>query len=243
MSHVSSHHPSPWRVEVERGPAQALHDLEVPSRRLVRVHEVEAPTVVLGSTQRDDLVDERALRAAGATVARRRSGGGAVWLAPGAQVWLDLVVPAGDPLWDHDVVRAAGWVGEVWRSALQDLVPTERFGVHRGAAVRRGEGRLACFAGLSTGEVGVRGGDGVERKVVGVSQRRTRAAVRFQTVAYLRWDPEPLVRCLGLGGAGGGGAAADALRGDVTAVPVPGGSAGRSDGGLVLRAVLDSLPR
>jgi hypothetical protein len=34
--------------------------------------------------------------------------------------------------------------------------------------------------------------------VVGISQRRTRAAARFQCAAYRRWDPEPLMRLLRL---------------------------------------------
>jgi hypothetical protein len=34
--------------------------------------------------------------------------------------------------------------------------------------------------------------------VVGVSQRRTRAAARFQCAAYRRWDPDPLARLLRL---------------------------------------------
>ena len=45
--------------------------------------------------------------------------GGSVWLAPGAQVWVDVWLPAGDPWWDDDVARAAVPVGEAWRSALE----------------------------------------------------------------------------------------------------------------------------
>jgi lipoate-protein ligase A len=242
--HTEARTAASWRVEEVRGPAQVLHDLGVPSERLVRVNEVEAPVVVLGSAQGPEVLDDRAAQAVGAGVARRRSGGGAVWLAPGVQVWLDLVVPAGDPLWRDDVVQAAGWVGELWRAALQALVPTADFGVHRGTPVRREEGRLACFAGLSAGEVSVLGAGGVEHKVVGVSQRRTRDAARFQTVTYLRWDPEPLLLCLGPSTAGGVGAGvASALRHEVAAVPVPVGATGGPDGRTILEAVLDALPR
>ncbi len=51
--------------------------------------------------------------------------------------------------------------------------------------------RLVCFDGLGPGEVTSRGA-----KVVGVSQRRTRLAARFQTSLYLRHDPARLVALL-----------------------------------------------
>ena len=56
--------------------------------------EVDRPALVLGSTQRAEVVDERACADAGVEVVRRRSGGGAVLLEPGAVVWFDVVVPA-----------------------------------------------------------------------------------------------------------------------------------------------------
>jgi hypothetical protein len=36
------------------------------------------------------------------------------------------------------------------------------------------------------------------KKAVGISQRRTRVAARFQCVAYERWDPQPLVAAMGI---------------------------------------------
>jgi lipoate-protein ligase A len=52
---------------------------------------------------------------------------------------------------------------------------------------------LVCFAGLGPGEVTV---DGL--KVVGISQRRTRDAARFQCVAYETWDAGALLELLGI---------------------------------------------
>jgi hypothetical protein len=43
-----------------------------------------------------------------------------------------------------------------------------------------------CWSGLGTGEVV----DAAGAKVVGVSQRRTRDAARFQSMAHLVWHPE-----------------------------------------------------
>ena len=54
---------------------------------------------MLGSTQRDDVVDGEALHLAGLEVVRRRSGGGAVLLVPDEHVWIDwsdgAVLPGG----------------------------------------------------------------------------------------------------------------------------------------------------
>jgi lipoate-protein ligase A len=147
--------------------------------------------------------------ATGIDVARRRSGGGAVFVEPGGTLWVDVVLPRGDPLWDDDVGRAAHWLGDAWAAAIGD-----RAVVHRGAMVRGPLSDLVCFAGLGPGEVTVDG-----HKVVGISQRRTRDAARFQCVAYERWDPQPLRDALHLdvdleavgGGVGRLSAVADAL--------------------------------
>jgi lipoate-protein ligase A len=173
-----------WQVERITGSAGVLHALELPSplTPTVWVFSVDRPALVLGSTQPDDLVDRAAATAAGVEVARRRSGGGAVWLEPGGTSWVDVLLPRGDPRWDDDVGRAAYWLGEAWADAIG--APAE---VHRGGMVCSAESGRACFAGLGPGEVTVGG-----RKAVGISQRRTRAGARFQCVAYERFDPGPL---------------------------------------------------
>ncbi|MGH9041248.1 MAG: hypothetical protein ACRDZ3_13570, partial [Acidimicrobiia bacterium] len=48
---------------------------------------------------------------------------------------------------------------------------------------------VVCFAGLGPGEVT----DAAGRKVVGLSQRRTRGHTRFQCCVLLRWDPAAMV--------------------------------------------------
>jgi lipoate-protein ligase A len=166
--------PVDWIVEHRRGTPQELHDADVDlgARRVV-VHRVDSPAVVLGSTQDVRMVDRGATRAAGIDVARRRSGGGAVLLVPDAQVWVDVVVPAGDPLWDDDVCRASWWLGQAWAGALGGGE------VHRAGVSDREAGRVACFASVGPGEV-VRHG----AKALGISQRRTRSGARFQCVAY-----------------------------------------------------------
>jgi lipoate-protein ligase A len=150
--------------------------------------------VVLGSTQRAEVVDVTALRARGVELARRRSGGGAVFLGPGAQLWLDVWIPRGDPLWAGDVSVAAEWVGAWWTAALADL-GQHGFAVHRGRSVPGDLGDLVCFAGRGPGEV-FHGA----RKVVGLSQWRAREGALFSSCAYLRWEPELLLDLLDVEG-------------------------------------------
>jgi lipoate---protein ligase len=187
-----------WDVCRVLGDAGCLHQRQVPdpARRLVWVFEAVHPALVLGSTQSADLVDAEAARQLDIAVVRRRSGGGAVLVVPGNTVWIDVVVPAGDPLWDDDVGRAAHWLGETWRATLDELgLPGAD--VHRGPLACGPLGRLVCFATVGAGEVTLDG-----RKVVGVSQRRTRHAARFQSALYREWDPSPLARLLRLDDAG-----------------------------------------
>ncbi len=128
----------------------------------------------------------------GASVVRRRGGGGAVLVAPGAQVWVDVWIPRFDPLWDADVVRSARWVGDAWAAAIDDvgLGPSV---VHDGSSVAAPWSAEVCFAGLGPGEV--RSGS-PQRKVMGLTQHRTRHGVRFQAMALARWQPAALVRAL-----------------------------------------------
>ena len=130
--------------------------------------EVDRPAIVLGSTQREDVLDVAACAAAGVEVVRRRSGGGVVLVEPGGLVWFDVVVPTavlhevgvGD-----DIGASMVWLGSHLAAVLGDDVT-----VHRGAMACTGWCPLVCFAGVGPGEVLADGA-----KLVGVSQRRTRA--------------------------------------------------------------------
>ncbi len=210
------------------GSAAAFHARPLPlsARREVAVLEVDRAAVVLGSTQALDAVDGRAAAGAGVDVVRRRSGGGAVLLEPGGAVWVDVVIPRDDRLWSDDVGRAFAWLGDVWAGALEDLgVEAE---VHRGGLCTTPWSRLACFGGLGPGELTVAG-----RKVVGLAQRRTRSAARFQCAALLRWEPERLVRLLAMDPTDRARAAAE-LSAAAAPVAVP--------GSLLVDAFLAHLP-
>jgi len=172
----------PWTVERLQGPvSELLGSAEPPTAatRVARIHIVTDPGLVLGSTQSLETADPIRAAAAGTEILRRRSGGGAVLLRPGGQVWVDFFVPASDPLWSDDVAHAAQWVGELWSSVIEPFV-SKPISVHSDRLVADRWGRLVCFAGSGPGEVFAGG-----RKVVGVSQRRTRSRVRIQTTARL----------------------------------------------------------
>ena len=175
-----------------RGHAAEFHAWPIPSvgRRQLWRFDVERPAVVLGSRQRADVLDRAACRRDGVEVVHRRSGGGAVLLVPGDVAWVDVIVPRGDPSWDDDVHRATVWLGEAWVEALRPVVDAQ-LTVHHGPAVATPWSQLVCFAGIGPGEV-LAGG----RKLVGVSQRRTRDGARFQCAVHRRPDPARLTRLL-----------------------------------------------
>jgi lipoate---protein ligase len=175
---------SSWHIGHVAGDVAAFHAREIPTAdRAATFFRAEAPTLVLGSSQRSESVDEAAAERQGIEIVRRRSGGGGVLLWPDEFVWLDLEIPASDDLWSDDVGRAMWWVGELWRSALGDLEPSAS--VHHGRLIQTRWSGDVCFAGTGPGEVMV--GDA---KLVGISQRRTRSAARFQTMVHLHWRPE-----------------------------------------------------
>ncbi len=107
-------------------------------------------------------------------------------------MWVDVFVPAGDPLWEADVGRAFHWLGEAWRDAMA-AAGARSAEVHTGALIATPWSPLVCFAGLGPGEVTLDGA-----KVVGMSQRRARAGALFQTAALLDWRPGRLLERLAL---------------------------------------------
>lgn len=148
------------------------------------------PALVLGSSQRDLAVDRSELGRRGAELVRRRGGGGAVWVDRSV-VWFDIEIGPTDPRWNDDVGKAFLWVGDVLVEVFAQL------GVdaanHRGALEHSRWSHLVCFAGVGPGEVLVDG-----RKLVGISQRRTRSGARFMCQAHAQWCADDVVGALEL---------------------------------------------
>lgn len=161
------------------------------SRALV-VRSVDTPTLVLGSTQDASVVNAAAVKIAPVHVVRRRAGGGAVYLSPAAQLWIDLWLPSGDPLLVADVGESAKAVGAIWRRALGEWGVANIVLQESKSAAPPGL-EVVCFAGAGPGELLIDG-----KKIVGISQWRAREGTLFHSCAYLHWDPKPLGELLRL---------------------------------------------
>ena len=177
-----------YRLVRRRSTAAEFHALPLPDPATPEIwlHEITAPALVLGSTQRDDVVDAAACARSGVDVVRRRSGGGAVLLVPGEVVWVDIILPAGHPGWADDVHRPMVWLGAHLAASFA-AAGVGGAAVHDGAMISTAASRLVCFDGLGPGELTLDGA-----KLVGISQRRTRAAARLQACWYTAYDPAVL---------------------------------------------------
>ncbi|WP_428122817.1 lipoyl protein ligase domain-containing protein [Candidatus Poriferisodalis sp.] len=156
-------------------------------RRRVSVLRPRRSALVLGSAEPNPF-GHSASRGSNASwdLVRRRSGGGAVWLDPQLCTWIDVFVPAADPLWRADVGSAFGWLGKRLAQAFSSL--GVQADVHEGAYE---PGGLVCFASRGPGEVLVE-----NRKLVGISQRRARQGSRFQCAWYTHFELGPLSELL-----------------------------------------------
>ena len=185
------HPESTWLVHDVHTTTSEQHGRDLPAERSVWNVDITAPAIVLGSRQTEAELDLDACANEHVEIVRRRSGGGMVFLSPGKQVWLDVVIPKDDRLWIDDVGRAAWWLGDVWLAAIESLATARKTNayVHRQDLVRGKYGDRVCFSGAGPGEVMTLDDAGNPAKIVGISQRRTRDLARFQCTMYLQWDP------------------------------------------------------
>ena len=115
-------------------------------------------------------------------------------MTPADPVWVDVWLPAGDPLWRDDVGRAFDWLGEAWAAALGRSGITGLSAHREGYVACTRWATSVCFGGVGTGEVVTADG----RKVVGLAQRRNRHGAWFHGACYLHWDPARLVDLLAM---------------------------------------------
>lgn len=174
--------PRGWTIEATTGSAQWFHDRDPTgdTDHRVWIHRIPTEAIVLGSAQNPDLIRSDDVETVGLEVCRRRSGGGLVHIQPGSDLWIDIIIPRHSSLWDDDVGRSFHWLGRHWASALERHYADRTADLEWVVAtrpVRQPEGRLLCFADVGHGEVLCCG-----RKVVGLSQRRTRRWARLQAL-------------------------------------------------------------
>ena len=174
-------------TEIVVGSAVDFHARPLPTDPLPHIwwFTPKQSALVLGSTQDLSVINSTECLKRGVEIVKRRSGGGAVLLSSETTVWIDVVLPATHELSVSDIGQAPLWLGKLFQRALIDLGVAD-LTLHELAMEKTDWSTLICFAGRGPGEVFTHDG----RKVVGISQRRTREWVRFQIVVSLAWRPE-----------------------------------------------------
>ena len=128
-----------WRVLERRATPAVLHGERAgPARRTSRLR-LRPPRS--GRRDRQRAAGVRLRRAKGLRpreldLVRRRSGGGAVLVAPGVQVWLDVFVPNDDALAQPDVGKSFHWLGDAFAAAIASVLGTSA--EQAGVEVNRG---------------------------------------------------------------------------------------------------------
>lgn len=187
----------PTRTQIVTGSAGDFHgrDLVFGGGIGIWICEVTSPALVLGSRQDIGILNPERARAMGFEVTRRRSGGTLVHLVPGEVLWVDVVVPADHRHFISDLRASMIWMGEQWAAVLEGICAPKslqcdqkggggpQIHVYDGPVQISPWADLVCFGGLGPGEVTVDGA-----KLVGISQRRTRAGARFQMAIHRKFS-------------------------------------------------------
>lgn len=159
--------------------------------------------LVLGFSQKADILNSQVLAEEALPVYHRRAGGTAVLVGPHLLA-LDVVLPAHHPLVLADLVESYRWFGETWAQALSLLgiethlvTPAEAH--EQRTQAKREERRVheeilrrACYASHSPYEVVVE-----QRKVVGLDMIRRRNGSLLQAGVLLSWESDLLAGLLG----------------------------------------------
>lgn len=202
---------SQWSIVESHGRAEPFHGKRPTDQTepQVWIHRVVKPTIVLGSSQAEDVVNRQLAQEQDLEVCKRRSGGGLVYVDPDTDCWIDLIIPTSSRLFETDIARAFHWVGTHWSRTLASFYADDSANSFDPGDTRTCApdsepkitmattsqqtpmSKLLCFAGLGHGELTIDGS-----KVVGLSQRRSRHWVRIQSLLLGRWNSqalEPLV--------------------------------------------------
>ncbi len=163
----------------------------------------EPTGLVLGFSQKHEVLNSMALHELRIPIYHRRAGGTAV-LVGSHLLSLDVFLPTGHPRILADVVESYRWFGEAWVEALHLLgvqtriVPITEAHAQR-ALLKQPETQAyerlmhrACYGTLSPYEV-VAG----QRKVVGLDMIRRRTGTLLQAGVLLQWDTTQLAYLLG----------------------------------------------
>lgn len=167
----------------------------------------EPEGLVLGFSQKHETLNPVVLQddscASHIPIYHRRAGGTAV-LVGKHLLSLDVMLPAGHPLIQSDIVESYRWFGEAWVAALERLgistriVPPAEAHAQRDllkqpeTATYESLMHRACYGTLSPYEVAVG-----QRKVVGLDMIRRRSGTLLQAGVLLQWHTDMLAYMLG----------------------------------------------
>jgi lipoate-protein ligase A len=159
--------------------------------------------LVLGFSQKQNLLNPAAVASLSIPIYHRRAGGTAVLVGPHL-LDLDVILPPDHPLVLADIVESYRWLGDTWVAALHHLgieshtvSPAE---AHLQQALRKQPEtsayeqlmNRACYGSLSAYEVVVG-----RRKVVGLCMIRRRSGTLLQAGIVLHWETARLAQLLG----------------------------------------------
>jgi lipoate-protein ligase A len=159
--------------------------------------------LVLGFSQKPDVLNQEAVIKTGMSIYRRRAGGTTVLVGP----WLlslDVVLPKEHPLILPDIVKSYQWLGDAWVETLRRLgvasrtVSPEEAHAQRDllkqpeTAAHETLLRRACYGAISSYEVVVG-----QQKVVGLDMIRRQRGSLLQAGVLLHWETEQLAMLLG----------------------------------------------
>jgi lipoate-protein ligase A len=161
----------------------------------------DPPALVLGFSQKPDIINPQALATLNIPIYHRRAGGTAVLTGPNL-LSLDIILPPEHPLVLPDVIESYRWFGEAWVATLAQLgiqartVPPDEAHEQRTLLKRDAEResilQRACYATLSPYEVVIG-----QRKIVGLDMRRRRIGTLLQAGLLLHWETITLAQLLG----------------------------------------------
>jgi len=159
--------------------------------------------LVLGFSQKQNILNPAALASLNMPIYHRRAGGTAVLVGPHL-LDLDVILPPDHPLVQADIVESYRWLGNTWVAALRHLgvesrtvSPAEAH--DQQALCKQSETSAyeqlmnrACYGSLSPYEVVVG-----RRKVVGLCMIRRRSGTLLQAGLVLHWETTQLAQLLG----------------------------------------------
>jgi lipoate---protein ligase len=159
--------------------------------------------LVLGFSQKPDLLNQEELARQGMPVYHRRAGGTAV-LVGAHLLGLDVLLPPDHPLILPDVVKSYRWLGEAWVQTFDQFgiqtrcIPPDEAHAQRellnqpATSEREALLRRACYGSLSPYEVVVG-----QQKVVGLDMIRRRTGSLLQAGILLHWETDAIAQLLG----------------------------------------------